>query len=151
MRVALLQDISPQLTLATDNVKESLLFLYAKRLHKLVRNFYTDSTNPQKAESDSEPEEEPTAEVVMEEEMGEDGDADGDADGDGEGEGEGDAEAEVEMDANGAGPSDPGLTRGGRVRRMRRRGGYMKDGPTVYKLVKPVLKAIKDAKARESV
>lgn len=33
----------------------------------------------------------------------------------------------------------------------RRRGAYMKDGPTVYKLIKPVLKAIKEAKARECV
>ena len=36
---------------------------------------------------------------------------------------------------------------GGRT--IRRRGTYMKDGPTVYKLIKPVLKAIKDAKSRE--
>ena len=30
-----------------------------------------------------------------------------------------------------------------------RRGAYMKDGPTVYKLVKPVLKSIRDARSRE--
>jgi hypothetical protein len=30
-----------------------------------------------------------------------------------------------------------------------KRGTYMKNGPTVYKLVKPVLKIIKETKARE--
>jgi hypothetical protein len=33
--------------------------------------------------------------------------------------------------------------------RFRKRGSYMKDGPTVYKLVKPILKAIKEASAKE--
>lgn len=33
--------------------------------------------------------------------------------------------------------------------RGRKRGSYMKDGPTVYKLVKPLLKLIKEAKSRE--
>jgi hypothetical protein len=35
--------------------------------------------------------------------------------------------------------------------RFRKRGSYMKDGPTVYKLVKPILKAIKEANSREWV
>ena len=30
-----------------------------------------------------------------------------------------------------------------------KRGSYMKNGPTVYKLVKPVMKIIKDTKSRE--
>ena len=33
----------------------------------------------------------------------------------------------------------------------KKRGSYMKDGPTVYKLIKPVLKLIRDAKSKESV
>jgi hypothetical protein len=33
--------------------------------------------------------------------------------------------------------------------RKKKRGTYMRDGPTPYKLIKPVLKAIKEAKARE--
>lgn len=33
----------------------------------------------------------------------------------------------------------------------KRRGGYMREGPTVYKLLKPVLKSIKDAKSLEWV
>lgn len=40
-------------------------------------------------------------------------------------------------------PAQPGSGR------FRKRGSYMKDGPTVYKLVKPILKAIKDANSRE--
>jgi len=32
---------------------------------------------------------------------------------------------------------------------IKKRGTYLKDGPSVYKLIKPVLKAIKEAKARE--
>lgn len=30
-----------------------------------------------------------------------------------------------------------------------KRGSYMKNGPTTYKLIKPVLKSIKDARAKE--
>jgi hypothetical protein len=41
------------------------------------------------------------------------------------------------------GDSLPGSARRGK------RGSYMKDGPTVYKLVKPLLKTIKEAKAKE--
>ena len=33
--------------------------------------------------------------------------------------------------------------------RFKKRGSYMKEGPTVYKLVKPIMKAIKDAQSRE--
>jgi len=33
--------------------------------------------------------------------------------------------------------------------RFKKRGSYMKEGPTVYKLVKPILKAIKDAQSKE--
>jgi hypothetical protein len=31
----------------------------------------------------------------------------------------------------------------------KRRGNYMREGPTTYKLVKPVMKAIKDAESLE--
>lgn len=56
---------------------------------------------------------------------------------------------DVDMDA--AGPSgsvdgDSGSARGGGIIK---RGSYMKNGPTVYKLVKPVFKNIKEAKAKE--
>jgi len=33
--------------------------------------------------------------------------------------------------------------------RFKKRGSYMKEGPTVYKLVKPILKAIKEAQSKE--
>lgn len=32
---------------------------------------------------------------------------------------------------------------------QRKKGGYMREGPTVYKLIKPVIKSIKDAKSLE--
>ncbi len=34
-------------------------------------------------------------------------------------------------------------------RRVRKRGSYMKDGPSVYKLIKPVVRAIKELKSSE--
>jgi hypothetical protein len=35
--------------------------------------------------------------------------------------------------------------------RKQKRGTYMREGPTVYKLLKPVMKAIKDAQSLEYV
>jgi hypothetical protein len=37
------------------------------------------------------------------------------------------------------------------VAARKKRGTYMREGPTTYKLLKPVLKAIKDARSTESV
>lgn len=56
-------------------------------------------------------------------------------------------EEDVEM---GGGPSNASMDGSTMESKgIRRRGTYMKDGPTVYKLVKPVLKAIRDARSRE--
>lgn len=48
----------------------------------------------------------------------------------------------VSMDGESQGP-------GGKA--GKKRGSYMKDGPTVYKLVRPVLAAIMSARSKESV
>ncbi len=104
----------------------------------MTRTFYSEVTNPDKAESDSEAEvDEPSVPMRIE------------TSGEGEGEGEGE---DVDMEINAGGPSATsadGESNVGGGRFIKKRGSYMKDGPTVYKLVKPVLKAIKEAKARE--
>jgi hypothetical protein len=49
-----------------------------------------------------------------------------------------------------AGPSTPqSAPKTGGPGTGRKRGSYMKDGPTVYKLIKPCMRAIKDAKSDE--
>lgn len=61
-------------------------------------------------------------------------------------------EPEGSMTGGQGGMSGTGATGGsfnGDSSSIRRRGTYMKDGPTVYKLVKPVLRAIRDARSRE--
>ena len=65
-----------------------------------------------------------------------------------------DTSAEVEDVDMGEGPSnasaDGESTAGATSSRLgKKRGGYMREGPTVYKLVKPVLKTIKEAKSKE--
>lgn len=80
----------------------------------------------------------------------------------GEGEAE-DAEAEAgppfdragtsadvgEEDVDMGGPSAASADGDSVAGKIKKRGSYMKDGPTVYKLIKPVLKTIKEAKSRE--
>nr|XP_019008138.1 uncharacterized protein I206_07306 [Kwoniella pini CBS 10737]OCF46919.1 hypothetical protein I206_07306 [Kwoniella pini CBS 10737] len=92
------------------NVKDSLIFQYAKKLH--VR------------EGDAE---------------GEDEEVDA--------EGEVDPEGDIEMEDITTTGNTSGVPT--KIKRVRRRGAYMKDGPSVYKLIKPVLRAIKEAKARD--
>ncbi|EIW69929.1 hypothetical protein TREMEDRAFT_68376 [Tremella mesenterica DSM 1558] len=121
------------------NVKQSLIFQFAKKIHKMIRTFYSNTITPgQKDESDSdgehdlEPKTEPGS-VSMEAKPS--GDSRGD-------------------DEDGAGPSNhsaAGETASEAAirRENKRRGNYMREGPTVYKLVKPVFKAIREAKARD--
>nr|XP_018259645.1 uncharacterized protein I303_07713 [Kwoniella dejecticola CBS 10117]OBR81803.1 hypothetical protein I303_07713 [Kwoniella dejecticola CBS 10117] len=104
------------------NVKESLIFQYAKKLHKMTRVYYANVLNPDR---------------------GEDEDADADADG------EVDPEGDIEMEDNTTATNAPGAPPKSATKRTRRRGAYMKDGPSLYKLIKPALKAIKEAKARD--
>jgi hypothetical protein len=65
------------------------------------------------------------------------------------------ASASVEReDVDMGGPSNASAdgnddTPGARGRAGVKRGSYMKDGPTVYKLVKPILKAIRETRSRE--
>ncbi|WWD08343.1 hypothetical protein V865_006455 [Kwoniella europaea PYCC6329] len=112
------------------NVRESLIFQYAKKLHKMTRVYYTTITSPDKVkeESDSEGEHDLPRGATMQPTASAEGYAEADADADADGE-------DVDEDAE--------------VKRTRRRGQYMKDGPSVYKLIKPVLKAIKEARAKD--
>ncbi|KAK8850478.1 hypothetical protein IAR55_004396 [Kwoniella newhampshirensis] len=152
------------------NVKDSLLFQYAKKLHKMTRTFYSQITSPEthKDEPDSEAEPDPpskapshqpgpsvppqmTSSLTAKAEALTPG-ADEEADAEGE-------DVDVDMDAEGevdmARPStasvdgDESGAGGGLGKPVRKRGSYMRDGPTVYKLIKPVLRAIKEAKARD--
>ncbi|WVQ63277.1 uncharacterized protein L199_001428 [Kwoniella botswanensis] len=152
------------------NVRESLIFQYAKKLHKMTRVYYTTITSPDKVkeESDSEGEHDlprgatmqPTASAEGYAEAGAEADADGE-EVDEDAEGEADLEGDVHMadtpnkmegDGNESSSTNPVGAAGGvpeKVKRTRRRGQYMKDGPSVYKLIKPVLRAIKEARAKD--
>jgi hypothetical protein len=81
---------------------------------------------------------------------------------DAEGEDDLDVDAEGEPEnQHGRGSQTPNATAGPSHRRVsgaspghidgrkRKRGSYMKDGPTVYKLIKPILKSIQNTKSRE--
>ncbi|WVW80887.1 hypothetical protein I302_102878 [Kwoniella bestiolae CBS 10118] len=149
------------------NVKESLIFQYAKKLHKMTRVYYTTITSPDKVkeESDSEGEHDTSRGITMQPTTSAEGYADADADADGEevdAEGEEDPEGEIQMadtpskverDGNESSSTNtaaaPGAGGTEKVKRTRRRGQYMKDGPSVYKLIKPVLRAIRDARAKD--
>lgn len=109
----------------------------------MTRTFYSQQTTPDKPDSDSDAEQEGEPKVEPTPDVDEDG-FDGYGDGD--------------VDMSGAGPSEAGDgtdghgdadSTGVRSSVPRKRGTYMKDGPTVYKLIKPVLKAIKEARSVE--
>ncbi|WWC72539.1 uncharacterized protein I206_106501 [Kwoniella pini CBS 10737] len=140
------------------NVKDSLIFQYAKKLHKMTRVYYADVLNPDrvKEESDSEGEHDvgstshvqPTSATSVE--VGAEVEGEGDAEGEDEevdAEGEVDPEGDIEMEDITTTGNTSGVPT--KIKRVRRRGAYMKDGPSVYKLIKPVLRAIKEAKARD--
>ncbi|OCF31781.1 hypothetical protein I316_06588 [Kwoniella heveanensis BCC8398] len=131
------------------NVKESLLFQYAKKLHKMTRTYYASITSPEKIREESESEgehEQPTTsksdtkQIAMPVVTKQEDDADMDAEG--EDDPEGDVDMETAAQAEGEAPSTAG-------RAGRKRGSYMKDGPSVYKLIKPVLKNIKETKSND--
>ncbi|WWD20660.1 hypothetical protein CI109_105136 [Kwoniella shandongensis] len=149
------------------NVKESLIFQYAKKLHKMTRTFYSQTTHPEKHKEESDSEAEPDLptkrsisqslpsapiETVTAKAEALAAEAYDDVDAEGEIDVEVDADGDVDM----ARPStasvdgdEPPTTGGGHEKRARKRGSYMRDGPTVYKLIKPVLKAVREAKARD--
>ncbi|WVQ85899.1 hypothetical protein IAT38_008067 [Cryptococcus sp. DSM 104549] len=124
------------------NVKESLIFLWAKKLHKTTRTFYATHTSRHKEESDSENEtDRGTSARATTMQPGTSTDGRGTSIGAGHGAGAGAARGEsVGGDADMASASaDEG-------REKKKRAAYqMREGPTVYKLVKPVLKAVKEA------
>lgn len=100
----------------------------------MVRTFYTNITSPETQEPDSEPE----GEIEVKAEapaMALDDSNEGMLDDD--------------VDMGGPSGSADGESNAGGSRSARKRGTYMRDGPTVYKQVKPVIKSIKEAKARE--
>lgn len=102
----------------------------ADRSQKIVRTFYANITNPGEAEPDSEHE-------------------------DGPGAGGSSAPPDPPMDVDveqvgvGRGISESIEGESAAAAAQRKKGGYMREGPTVYKLIKPVLKSIKDAKSLE--
>ena len=53
------------------------------------------------------------------------------------------------MDIDGERAESRGFSETGDADRKQKRGTYMREGPTVYKLLKPVMKAIKDAQSLE--
>lgn len=108
----------------------------------MTRNYYALQTTPDKPDSDSDAEQEgePKAEAtpdVPEDTFNGYGDEDVDMSGAGPSEA-GDADGAGDMDSLGI-----------KTNATRKRGSYMKDGPTVYKLIKPVLRAIKEARSHE--
>ncbi|WRT70655.1 uncharacterized protein IL334_007653 [Kwoniella shivajii] len=143
------------------NVRESLIFQYAKKLHKMTRVYYSNIANPgKKDESDSEGEHDSRSlsrgitmqPTISAEGYDDDQDAEGEVDPEGEGEGEGDIEMGEPLSTNvdGTASGNENLTLAGLPRkRQRRKGAYMKDGPSVYKLIKPVLRAIKETRAKD--
>ncbi|KAL7422928.1 hypothetical protein Q5752_002225 [Cryptotrichosporon argae] len=135
------------------NVRESLIFQYAKKYHKFTRTFYDRETAPRAPvpASTSSP---VAAAIVAASVAMADADASGSRDnslapptpGDQDAEGEpDDAADDREASAAADGGDADGVNKSGR-----KRGSYMKDGPTVYKLLKPVLKAIKELKVEGS-
>lgn len=87
---------------------------------KVTRTFYSRETSQQE-DTDSEDDDDPTSRGIT-------------------------ADAASPAPAT-AGPSTPAEDGSGRT--GKKRGSYMKDGPTVYKLIKPCMRAIKEAKANE--
>lgn len=89
-------------------------------MQKVLRTFYANITNPGEAEPDSDHEE--AAPPVQAESV------------------------ERELSHGARGESE---TADGGSGAIKKRGKYMSEGPTTYKLLKPVLKAIKDARSTE--
>ncbi|WVQ95513.1 hypothetical protein IAU59_002610 [Kwoniella sp. CBS 9459] len=132
------------------NVKESLLFQYAKKLHKMTRTYYASVTSPEKAKDDSESEgehEQPSTSRRNTTRSAEPAVPKEEDDGDVDAEGEDDPEGDVDMEATPQADGEDAPASTGRA--GRKRGSYMKDGPSVYKLIKPVLKSIKEAKSND--
>lgn len=93
----------------------------------MTRTFYENIINPGEADPDSE-HDEPTVPMPN--------------------------QGDISMEAGGERDGTRGISEIGdseSVAVKRQRKGYVRDGPTVYKLVKPVMKAIKEAHSLEYV
>lgn len=117
------------------NMRESLIFQWAKRMHKATRTFYSNHTaDHDGSQSEADEEHEPTPQRRT-----------------------APSRTGVSTEApSPAGPSTPmsetqaSTPRGhGGPGTGKKRGSYMKDGPTVYKLIKPCMRAIKEARSDE--
>ena len=58
-------------------------------------------------------------------------------------------QGDTSMDIDGERAESRGISETGDADRKQKRGTYMREGPTVYKLLKPVMKAIKEAQSLE--
>jgi hypothetical protein len=122
-----------------DNMKESTLFQWAKKMHQITRTFYSSHTAGQDASGESDdgasvppplpiatPAPARTATSVS---------------------------VSAAPSPSTAGPSTPMgdsiLPKPSGPGTGKKRGSYMKDGPTVYKLIKPCMRDIKAAKSSE--
>lgn len=120
------------------NMRESLIFQWAKKMHKVTRTFYNNHTaDHDGSESEAEEEHEPTPQRKAPPSRA--------------------AASRVSTEApSPAGPSTPMSETPVSTPRAhggpgtgKKRGSYMKDGPTVYKLIKPCMRAIKEARSDE--
>jgi len=123
-----------------DNMSESLLFQWARHMHKITRNFLASHTHGHNGSDESEEEYAPAAPTprrapqqppVARAQAA-------------------DNTPNKQQYNAAAGPSTPQQPQKvGGPGTGRKRGSYMKDGPTVYKLIKPCMRAIKEAKTDE--
>lgn len=117
------------------NMRESLIFQWAKKMHKVTRDFYSShTTDHDGSESEAEEPPQPTPQRKVPP-----------------------TRTAVSTEApSPAGPSTPMSETASSTPRPhggpgtgKKRGSYMKDGPTVYKLIKPCMRAIKEARSDE--
>lgn len=122
-----------------DNMSESLLFQWARHMHKVTRNFLASHTHGHNGSEDSEEDDAPPPQPTPRRAPAPPAVA----------------RAQVfetpRSENAAAGPSTPQSSsqKHGGPGTGRKRGSYMKDGPTVYKLIKPCMRAIKEAKTDE--
>lgn len=93
----------------------------------MTRTFYSNITSPGEAEPDSDHEDGGAADTSI----------------------QADVSMEVDDEPEGRGVSEAVDEESAAAKK--KRGGYMREGPTTYKLIKPVLKAIKEAESLEYV
>lgn len=116
------------------NMRDSLIFQWAKKMHKVTRTFYDNHTADRDGSDSDGEEQEPTPQRKAPPSR---------------------TAASTEAPSP-AGPSTPMSETPASTPRPhggpgtgKKRGSYMKDGPTVYKLIKPCMRAIKEARSDE--